>query len=192
MIWVRPAGVARHLVEKRADRQERLLVGSSSGAQDFGVPAAEVGQRVNEASLAAPLARRPAHPLPPQRPTGSAANRVADGGPARHPPRAPLRAQRGRVGPQLCREAHSRHPAPRASTGPSQKCLLLYHYFLPPVWGFISVRLETWFPFPVHISPHGREWLAPPMDGAGIRYRRHYNCFTSVENRERAPALPNQ
>jgi hypothetical protein len=56
----------------------------------------------------------------------------------------------------------------------------------------MSVRLQTWFPFPVHIYLNGREWLARQMDGAGIRYRRHDNCFTWVENLERAQKLLNE
>jgi hypothetical protein len=58
-----------------------------------------------------------------------------------------------------------------------------------PVFGFMSVRLQTWFPFPVHIYLNGREWLARQMDQAGIGYRRHDNCFPWVEHIERAQAL---
>jgi hypothetical protein len=70
-----------------------------------------------------------------------------------------------------------------------RKCLFLYHY---PVFGFLSVRLQTWFPFPVHIYLNGREWLARKMDQAGIGYRRHDNCFTWIENVERAQTLMNE
>jgi hypothetical protein len=61
-----------------------------------------------------------------------------------------------------------------------------------PVFGFLSVRLQTWFPFPVHIYLNGREWLARKMDQAGIGYRRHDNCFTWIENVERAQTLMNE
>ena len=54
---------------------------------------------------------------------------------------------------------------------------------------FISVRLQTWFPFPVHIYLNGREWLARQMDRAKIGYRRHDNCFTWVEDFQRAQTL---
>jgi len=57
------------------------------------------------------------------------------------------------------------------------------------VFGFMSVRLQSWFPFPVHIYLNGREWLARQMDRAKIGYRRHDNCFTWVEDFQRAQTL---
>ena len=63
-----------------------------------------------------------------------------------------------------------------------RKCLFLYHYWMHPVFGFMSVRLQTWFPFSVHIYLNGREWLARQMDRAGIGYRRQDNCFTWLEH----------
>lgn len=72
-----------------------------------------------------------------------------------------------------------------------RKCLFLYHYWMHPVFGFMSARLQTWFPFSLHLYLNGREWLARQMDGAGMRYRRHDNCFTWVEDVERAQTLLN-
>jgi hypothetical protein len=63
-----------------------------------------------------------------------------------------------------------------------RKCLFIYQYWMHPVFGFMSARLQTWFPFPIHIYLNGREWLARQMDQAGIRYRRHDNCFTWIED----------
>jgi hypothetical protein len=73
-----------------------------------------------------------------------------------------------------------------------RKCLFVYHYWIHPVFGFMSARLQTWFPFPLYLYMNGREWLARQMDQAGIRYRRHDNCFTWVEDPERAQALLDQ
>ncbi len=73
-----------------------------------------------------------------------------------------------------------------------RKCLFLYHYQMHPVLGFMSVRLQTWFPFPVHIYINGRQWLARKMDQAGIGYRRHDNCFTWIEEVQRAQTLMNE
>jgi hypothetical protein len=73
-----------------------------------------------------------------------------------------------------------------------RKCLHLYQYWMHPVFGFMSSRLQTWFPFTLHVYLNGREWLAHQMDGAGIGYRRHDNCFTWVEHPERAQALLNE
>jgi len=40
------------------------------------------------------------------------------------------------------------------------KCLHIYKYWLDPVFGFMSGRLQTWFPFQIQICMNGREWLA--------------------------------
>jgi hypothetical protein len=70
-----------------------------------------------------------------------------------------------------------------------RKCLFIYQYWMHPVFGFMSARLQTWFPFPIHIYLNGREWLARKMDQAGIGYRRHDNCFTWMEDFARAQKL---
>lgn len=70
-----------------------------------------------------------------------------------------------------------------------RKCLFLYHYLMHPVFGFMSARIQTWFPFQVQICLNGREWLARQMKTAGLRYIRHENCFAWVEDYARAQAL---
>lgn len=70
-----------------------------------------------------------------------------------------------------------------------RKCLFIYQYWAHPVFGFMSARLQTWFPFPIHIYLNGRLWLARQMEEAGIRYRRHDNCFTWIEDFPRAQQL---
>jgi hypothetical protein len=72
--------------------------------------------------------------------------------------------------------------------GPS-KCLHYYHYFQDPEVGLVYVRLQTWFPFSVHVGMNGREWLARQMDRTGLRYRRRDNCFTWIEDWARAQQL---
>lgn len=66
-------------------------------------------------------------------------------------------------------------PAPR-------KCLHYYHYQLHPALGFLHVRLQSWFPFTVHVGLNGREWLAGQLDAAGLGYRRRGNCFVWLED----------
>jgi hypothetical protein len=73
-----------------------------------------------------------------------------------------------------------------------RKCLFVYQYWMHPVFGFMSARLQTWFPFPIHIYLNGREWLARQMDNAAIRYRRHDNCFTWIADFDRAQSLMNE
>lgn len=73
--------------------------------------------------------------------------------------------------------------------GRPQKCLHYYFYFQDPQFGFMHVRLQTWFPLTVHIAINGREWLARQLLRAGIGYRRQDNCFVELANLRRAQQL---
>ena len=160
-------------------------------AKDFGEHAEQISKRMKEASLAAVLA------------AGRPVQYLNSGKDDKQQIALRIAAQDGIVeGPictlsavELCRSyAIKRNPKtqrPELATAP-RKCLFLYHYQMHPVFGFLSVRLQTWFPFPVHLYINGREWLARKMDEAGIGYRRHDNCFTWIENVERAQMLMNE
>lgn len=41
-----------------------------------------------------------------------------------------------------------------------RKCLHYYYYGVDGRFGLTQVRIETWFPFDVHVVLNGREWLA--------------------------------
>jgi hypothetical protein len=73
-----------------------------------------------------------------------------------------------------------------------RKCLHLYHYQIHPRFGFMSARIQTWFPFRIQICLNGREWLARSMDAAGLRYVRRDNCFTWLKHPARAQHLMDQ
>lgn len=70
-----------------------------------------------------------------------------------------------------------------------RKCLFLYHYWMHPLFGFMSARLQTWFPFQIQLYLNGREWLEQQMKQAGIQYIRQENCFPWIEDHTRAQAL---
>lgn len=74
----------------------------------------------------------------------------------------------------------------------ARKCLFVYQYWMHPVFGLMRARLQTWFPFPIHVYLNGREWLARQIDRAGLRYRRQGNCFAWIEDSARAQALMDQ
>jgi hypothetical protein len=76
--------------------------------------------------------------------------------------------------------------------GEMGKCSSLYHYHRHPRFGWMYIRLQTWFPFEVQIGLNGREWLAHQMDRAGLKYRRSDNKFLWVEDWERAQRLLNR
>jgi hypothetical protein len=69
------------------------------------------------------------------------------------------------------------------------KCLHLYFYWIHPQLGWMHVRLQTWFPFLIHVCLNGREWLARQMDRAGIAYRRADNCFPWIADLPAAQRL---
>lgn len=64
--------------------------------------------------------------------------------------------------------------------GGRSKCLHNYFYYQHPQWGFMHLRLQTWFPFTIHVCINGREWLARQMDQAGMAYVQRDNCFAQV------------
>ena len=69
------------------------------------------------------------------------------------------------------------------------KCLHYYFYFQHPQLGFMHARLQTWFPFTMHVCLNGRGWLARQMDRAGIDYLRQDNCFVELSDVARAQRL---
>jgi hypothetical protein len=73
--------------------------------------------------------------------------------------------------------------------GLPSKCLHYYHYLRDPEVGLLYIRLQTWFPFTVHVGMNGREWLATQMDRIGLGYRRRDNCFPWIEDWAQAQCL---
>ena len=72
------------------------------------------------------------------------------------------------------------------------KCLHYYFYFLHEQLGLLHLRLQTWFPFAIHLCLNGRHWLARQLDQARIGYVQRENCFTWIEDLPRAQALARQ
>jgi hypothetical protein len=73
--------------------------------------------------------------------------------------------------------------------GERGKCSHLYHYVIHPRFGWMYVRLQTWFPFEIQVGINGREWLARQMDRAGLKYERSENKFLWIEDWQRAQQL---
>jgi hypothetical protein len=69
------------------------------------------------------------------------------------------------------------------------KCKHLYFYFDHAHYGFMSVRLQTWFPYSVQIALNGREWLRRSLEAADIDFVVHGNKFVHVADFERAQTL---
>ena len=74
----------------------------------------------------------------------------------------------------------------------SSKCRHDYFYVQDPQLGLVHLRLQTWFPFTLHVCWNGREWLARQMSEAGLGYRQQDNCFVQVQDFEQAQVLLDQ
>ena len=62
-----------------------------------------------------------------------------------------------------------------------RECLHYYYYLMHPQFGFMHIRLQSWFPFNMHVCLNGREWLARQMDAEGLRYLRRENALGAAE-----------
>ena len=71
----------------------------------------------------------------------------------------------------------------------NRKCLHFYFYYLDREFGFMHVRLQSWFPFTLQIYVNGREWLARQLDQRRITYTRYDNKLTQVADLPTAQAL---
>jgi len=60
------------------------------------------------------------------------------------------------------------------------KCKHLYFYHNHAVYGFMSVRLQTWFPYEIQIALNGREWLRRGLELQGVAHTVDGNKFLSV------------
>jgi hypothetical protein len=87
-----------------------------------------------------------------------------------------------------CRSFRLAYQHGRPAIRPARrKCLFLYFYFVDREFGFLHVRLQTWFPFTIQVYVNGHEWLARQLDRRGLRYRRLDNAFMWLEDPARAP-----
>jgi hypothetical protein len=71
----------------------------------------------------------------------------------------------------------------------TRKCLHFYFYFLDPEFGFMHLRLQSWFPLELQVYINGHEWLARQLNGQGIAHECYDNCLTRVADLATAQAL---
>jgi hypothetical protein len=58
----------------------------------------------------------------------------------------------------------------------------LYFYFDDPIYGFMSIRLQTWAPYEIQIALNGREWLRRSLDAKQCRYTLNGNKFLYIDD----------
>ncbi len=67
--------------------------------------------------------------------------------------------------------------------------LCLYYYVVTPEFGLVHIRIQTWLPFSIQIYLNGHDYLARQMDKHEIKYTQADNCFTWIEDVEKAQEL---
>ncbi len=70
-----------------------------------------------------------------------------------------------------------------------RKCLHYYFYYLDPVYGFMFVKLQTWFPFTVTVYINGRELMRNVFEKGGITYAMYDNSFSFISDIDKAQEL---
>ena len=103
----------------------------------------------------------------------------------------------GLVGVWSCVEAGSSYRLKFARGAPElrpirTRCKHLYTYLDHPDFGFMNIRMQTWFPYRIQIAMNGREWLARQLEKAGIGFERQGNKILHVEDFEAMQGLLDQ
>ena len=62
------------------------------------------------------------------------------------------------------------------------QCKHLYLYLDHEDYGWMNVRLQTWFPYHIQIALNGREWLRRSLEARGIGFLRQGNKFLHIED----------
>ena len=69
------------------------------------------------------------------------------------------------------------------------RCKHLYFYFDDSKYGFMNIRLQTWFPYHIQICLNGREWLRRGLEREGIAFLAQGNKFLHIADYQKAQQL---
>lgn len=72
------------------------------------------------------------------------------------------------------------------------KCLHYYLYFQDKEYGFMFMKIQTWFPFTVQVYLNGREMMKHIFAENGITYECYDNSFTEISDIKKAQELANK
>jgi hypothetical protein len=70
-----------------------------------------------------------------------------------------------------------------------RKCKFIYHYWIDQRFGFMSARVQSWYPFSLQVCVNGREWLARRLGERGMAYTRYDNSFTRLADFAKAQKM---
>jgi hypothetical protein len=93
----------------------------------------------------------------------------------------------GPVGTWSCVEAGGSYRLVAAQGAPElryvkTRCKHLYIYLDHPDYGWMNIRIQTWFPYRIQIAMNGREWLVRQLEHAGIGFERRGNKILEVDD----------
>lgn len=93
----------------------------------------------------------------------------------------------GLVGVWACVEAGGSYRLVPAEGAPKlryvhTRCKHLYVYLDHRDYGFMSIRIQTWFPYRIQIAMNGREWVARQLEQAGIGFHKLGNKILHVDD----------
>jgi hypothetical protein len=71
------------------------------------------------------------------------------------------------------------------------RCKHLYFYFDHHQYGFMNIRLQTWFPYHIQICLNGREWLRRGLEKEKVEFLAKGNKFLHIADYEEAQRLLN-
>lgn len=69
------------------------------------------------------------------------------------------------------------------------KCLHYYLYYLDKEFGFMFVKIQTWFPFNIQVYINGRELMKSIFNKNDISYQCYNNSFTDISDVAKAQEL---
>ena len=70
-----------------------------------------------------------------------------------------------------------------------RKCLHYYFYYMDKVYGFMFVKMQTWFPFTITVYINGRELMKRELEENEVSYKMYDNSFSYLGDFEKAQEL---
>lgn len=70
-----------------------------------------------------------------------------------------------------------------------RKCKYYYLYYLDKDFGFMHIKIQSWFPFMAQIYINGHEWLKQRLVEENIKFEMYNNSFSYIENIPKAQEI---
>ncbi|MBF0235773.1 MAG: hypothetical protein HQK65_22460 [Desulfamplus sp.] len=69
------------------------------------------------------------------------------------------------------------------------RCKHIYLYLDHEDYGFMNIRIQSWFPYKIQIALNGREWLSRQLQKSNVDFVRHRNKFLHIDDYDKAQSL---